>query len=205
MVVTPDGKTAYVFEEPYGVAVVDLVSRTALGFIKVHDARHFVMTPNGRTLYVLTYSFSRTPDPSLTEIDTRTNTTVATIDLHAKSKYPDLAMAPDGKTVYTAFTLSRRGSLRSPVTTTEIIPVDVASNTLRKPIVSGMVPGVLTFGFSDGLTISRDSQTGYLQLTHSVLPIDLRTGAVLSLIPEPAGFETNYLYYLTLSPDDQQL
>ncbi len=110
-------------------------------------------------------------------------------------------MAPDGQTVYAAFTLNEHGNLRSPASTDEIIPLDVASNTVRKPIISGMVEGVLTNGF----TISPDSQTGYLQQTNSVIPVDLRTGAVLTPIPQPATFEANYPYYLTLSPDGQQL
>jgi DNA-binding beta-propeller fold protein YncE len=204
LVTTPDGKAAYVLQQWYGVEAVDLATRTALGFIKVRNARDFLLTPNGKTLYVLGYSFSRTPSMSLTAIDTTTNTTIATIELHTGNVFADLAMAPDGKTVYVVFGLSGRGNLRSPASirsTDEIIPVDVATNTARKPIVSGTVPGFL----SHGLTISPDSQTGYLEQAQSVIPVDLRTRAVLTPIPLPAASEADYFDDLAFSPDGQRL
>jgi DNA-binding beta-propeller fold protein YncE len=212
LVITPDGKEGYVLQPPYGVEAVGLTTRTALGFIKVHDAEHYLLTPNGKTLYVLsyslTYSRSRTSDLSLTAIDTATNTTIATIELHTLGSLgglpASLAMAPDGKTAYVAFGLNVRGNFRSPASiksTAEIIPVDVASNTERKPIVSGRLSGV----FWHGLTISPDSQTGYLQQPHSLIPVDLRTGAVLPSIPVPAAFTASFGNDLPFSPDGQRL
>jgi DNA-binding beta-propeller fold protein YncE len=204
LLTTPDGKAAYVLQPWYGVEAVDLATRTPLGFIKVHDARDFLLTPNGKTLYVLGYSYSRTPSTSLTAIDTTTNTTIATIELHTGNGSADLAMAPDGKTVYVALGLNERGNPRSPASirsTDEIIPVDVASNTEEKPIVSGTISGFLAF--RQGLTISPDSQTGYLQQSHSVIPVDLRTGAMLTPIrlPDVSGVT----YDITFSPDGQRL
>jgi DNA-binding beta-propeller fold protein YncE len=206
LVTTPDGKAAYVLQQGYGVEAVDLATRTALGFIKVHGANDFLVTPNGKTLYVLGYSYGRTPSTSLTAIDTTTNTTIATIALHTGNANGsgNLAMAPDGKTVYVAFGLNERGnprSLASIRSTDEIIPVDVASDTAQKPIVSGTVPGFLAFQHS--LTISPDSQTGYLQQSDSVIPVDLRTGAMLTPIwlPDVAGMT----YDITFSPDGQSL
>jgi hypothetical protein len=211
LMITPDGKAAYVLQPWYGVVAVDLSTRTALGFIKVHDARSYVLTPDGKTLYVLSYSVSsRTSGPSLTAIDTTTNTTIATIGLHtlgSRDVLPgSLAMAPDGKTVYAAFMLSERGNFRSPASvrsTDEIIPVDVASNTQRKPIVSGPAPGVLWYGH--GLTISPDSQTGYLQQSLSVIRVDLRTGAARPSIRPPAAYAPSPYDSLTFSPDSQRL
>lgn len=185
LVITPDGKTAYVLEPPYGVVVVNLATRTPLGFIKVHDAERFVLTPSGTALYVLSNTVSRTmAGSSLTAIDTTTNTTAATIDLRQQDNGPfDLVMAPDGKTVYTAFTFRVRGSFRSPArmrSTYEIVPVDVTSNTEGKPVVSGAVPGEP----AQGLTISPDSHRLYvIQGTdQTVFPVDTRTGTVLQPI-----------------------
>jgi hypothetical protein len=212
LLITPNGNEAYVLQPPYGVEAVGLTTRTALGFIKVHDAEHYLLTPDGKTLYVLsyslTYSRSRTNGLSLTAIDTATNTTTATIELHtlgSRDVLPaSLAMTRDGKTLYVAFGLNVRGNVRSPASirsTDEIIPVDVASNTERTPIVSGRLPGVLW----QGLTISPDSQTGYLQHSHSLIPVDLRTGAVRPSIQLPAAFQANYGNDLTFSPDGQRL
>jgi DNA-binding beta-propeller fold protein YncE len=204
LLTTPDGKAAYVLQPWYGVEAVDLATRTALGFIKVHDARDFLLTPNGKTLYVLGYSYSRTPTPSLTAIDTTTNTTIATIELHKGSGSADLAMAPDGKTVYVAFGFNERGNPRSPASirsTDEIIPVDVASNAEEKPIVSGTISGFLAF--QQGLTISPDSRTGYLHQSNAVIPVDLRAGTVLTPIRLPDVSVTTY--DITFSPDGQRL
>jgi DNA-binding beta-propeller fold protein YncE len=214
LLITPDGNGAYILQPPYGVEAVGLTTRTALGFIKVHDAEHYLLTPDGKTLYVLSYplsySRSRTSGPSLTAIDTTTNTTIATIELHGLRSLGalpgSLAMAPDGKTVYTTFELSARGNFRSPASmrsTDEIIPVDVAGNTQRRPIVSGPAPGVLWYG--QGLTISPDSQTGYLHQTLSVIPVDLRTGAVRPSIRLPAAYTASLYDSLTFSPDSQRL
>jgi DNA-binding beta-propeller fold protein YncE len=202
-VTTPDGKKAYVLEPPYGVAAVDLATRTALGFIKVHYAESFALTPNGKTLYVLGAA-TETTGAFLTAIDTATNMTIATIELHGPeirevSYLGSLTMAPDGETVYVALALDPRGNVHSFRSTDEIIPVDVASNTERTPIVSGAVSGVLWHG----LTISPDSQTGYLNQTQSLIPVNLRTGALSAPIPLPSALQAGY--DLTFSPDGQLL
>jgi DNA-binding beta-propeller fold protein YncE len=206
-VTTPDGKAAYVLEPPYGVVAVGLTTRTVLGFIKIHDARSFALTPSGKTLYVLSAPANmRGPGPVLTAIDTATNTTIATIKLHAPGGIrsaelvlpQSLTMAPDGKTVYAAFD-DVRGTVAHVRATGEIIPVDVASNTERTPIVSGAVSGVVW----KGLTISPDSQTGYVQRSQSLIPVDLHTGAVRASIPVPDLLGGTY--ELTFSPDGQRL
>jgi len=209
VVTTPNGKDAYVLQQPYGVVAVGLTTRTVLGFIKIHDARSFALTPNGKTLYVLGASaITPGPAPVLTAIDTATNTTIATIKLHARGgiRAPglvlptSLTMAPDGKTVYTVFQ-NFSGTVAHPRPTHIIIPVDVASSTERTPIVSRTGSG----GLWGGLMISPDSQTGYLQLTQSLIPVDLRTGAVRASIPLRSLIQTGYEYELTYSPDGQRL
>jgi DNA-binding beta-propeller fold protein YncE len=202
-VTTPNGKAAYVLEPPYGVVAVDLANRTALGFIKVRDAYDFALTPNGKTLYVIG-STTDTTGPVLTAIDTATNTTITAIKLQAPqvvglSASFTLAMAPNGKTVYAAFAFNVRGNVHSVRSRDEIIPVNVASNTAQKPIVSGTVSGVLR----QGLTVSPDSQMGYLQQTQSLIPVNLSTGAVRAPMPLPAALQHDY--GLTFSPDGQRL
>jgi len=205
VVTTANGKAAYVLQPPYGVVVVGLTTRTVLGFIKIHDARSFALTPNGKTLYVLSSSAVSTgTGPVLTAIDTAANTIIATIELHAPGGISgfvlprSLAMAPDGKTVYTAFD-NVRGTVAHPRSTDVIIPVDVASNTERTPIVSGTGSGFLW----NGLAISPDSQTGYLQQAQSLIPVDLHTGAVRG--PIPVSHLLGGTYEVTFSPDSHRL
>ena len=49
---TPGGRTAYVLEPPYGVAVVNLAAAKLARFIKIPEASAFALTPDGATLYV---------------------------------------------------------------------------------------------------------------------------------------------------------
>jgi DNA-binding beta-propeller fold protein YncE len=120
-----------------GVVVLDLASRTALGFIKVHDARRFVLTPDGKTLYVLTNSFSRTPELSLTAIDTRTTasaTVLQPIGLGPPRWSPwGGVFAPGGKTLYIlSYDMSNRTGR---YLAARMTPVDPATGTVGKPIV----------------------------------------------------------------------
>jgi DNA-binding beta-propeller fold protein YncE len=211
LVTTPNRKAAYVLEPPYGVVAVDLANRTALGLIKVHGADGFALTPDGKTLYILgtggtgPVTTRSSAGLVLTAIDTATNATIATVALTGpdlrRGWYvqlePSVAMAPDGKTVYVGFELLDARSNRSKA---EIVPVDVASNTERTPIDAGQVDAGQGSG---GLTISPDSQTGYLQAAGSVIAVDLRTGATLHSIPLPAGLQNGY--DLALSPDGRRL
>jgi len=200
LVMTPGGKAAYVLEPPYGVVAVDLTTRTALGLIKIHDADSFVLTPDGKTLYVLG---SVATGPALTAISTATNTISTTIalrsPLHGWFAGPQsLVMAPDGKTVYASMqAINPRTSRQAGV----ILPVDLANGSERKPIE-------LARSGSPVLTISPDGRWGYLaEATQStkaqpdgvqqIAPVDLRTRAVLPWIPLPANQNG---YELTLSP-----
>ena len=230
LVMTPDGKAAYVLEPPYGVVAVDLATRSALGLIKVHNASSFALTPNGKTLYVLSVTTSTaasTGVPVLTAIDTATNAIAGTLtltgpDLHSRCPstghgsgpnsmclprgwhvmQQSVTVAPDGKTVYVTYeSVNNRTSRKSGF----IIPVGVASNSELKPIaVSGSAASVWTGNALD-FAINPDSQTGYLAGLRSVYPIDLRTGAVLPSVPVPASHNLDFGYDLTPSPDGQRL
>jgi hypothetical protein len=227
LVMTPNGKAAYVLEPPYGVVAVDLATRTALGLIKVPNASSFALTPNGKTLYVLgatTSTAASTGGPVLTAIDTATNATVGTLtltgpDLHSPCPstghgsgpssmclprgwhviQKSVTMAPDGKTVYVTYeSINDRTSQE----TGFIVGVDVASNSELKPIAVN-ARDVWT-GDALDFVISPDSQTGYLGAIHSVVPVDLRTGATLPSIPL-SGSNLDFGWTAAVSPDGAML
>lgn len=206
LVMTPNGRAAYVLQSRYGVVAVDLATRTALGLIKIHDAASFALTPDGKTLYVLG---SPATGPTLTAISTATNTTIATIVLHSPLRGwfdgpQSLVIAPDGKTAYASMAAI---DVRTRRQAAVIMPVDLATSTERKPIELTQGGAALV------LTISPDSQTGYLSETtqsteaqpngeQRITPVDLRAGAVLPSRPLPANQDG---YDLTLSPDGTTL
>ena len=212
LVMTPDGKAAYVLEPFYGVVAVDLATRAALGLIKIPGARSFALTPDGKTLYVLA---TVGKGLTLTAIGTATNTTIATVALHGPAlpaptqSHPagwyvgqsTLTMAPNGKTVYVSYQSVRVTSAATSTTrwSGSIIAVDVASDTELKPIDMGPVPGRVAQEF----LISPGSQTGYLTDSNLstqaqwVSPVDLRTDTVLPSIALPAAQNG---YQLSLSP-----
>jgi DNA-binding beta-propeller fold protein YncE len=217
LLTTPNGKAAWVLEPPYGVVAVDLENRTALGLIKVHGADGFALTPNGKTLYVLGTS-GKGPVTTmsstglvLTAIDTATNATIGTLTLTGpdlgrgwRVSQNSITMAPGGKTVYVTYESASDATSHVSRTSGSIIGVDVASNTELKPISVGRSAGSVWTGDPLDFAISPDSQTGYLAGIHSVVPVDLRTGATLPSITLPAS-DLDFGYDLMLSPDGQKL
>jgi DNA-binding beta-propeller fold protein YncE len=171
IVITPDGKTAYVMEVGVGVIPVSLASRHPGKLIRV-AATQLVMTPDGRTLYVLGDSGGVVP------IRTATDTALPPIPADTSSRdSPDMEMSPTGKTVYVL-----SGSPAS--NSGQLTPISTATNTAQQPIT---VPGSVM-----ALAISPDGQTAYVTAyTHHayvLLPIDLATRTVLAPIRLPAQF-----------------
>ena len=214
LVMTPNGRAAYVLEPLYGVVAVDLSTRTALGLIKIPGARSFVLTPDGKALYVLARVGRGL---TLTEIDTATNTTIATDPLHGRPARADAdpAWPVGGRPEHSHDGSGRQDRLR-------LVPIGqdhVCGRAYQVERVNhrchrsqqhgaeadryGPGPGPDRPGFA----ISPGSRTGYLTDSNSsaaqwVSPVDLRTGTVLPSIPLPAN-QTGY--DLTLSPDGTTL
>jgi YVTN family beta-propeller protein len=187
MVITPDGRTIYVLEAPYGVAVVNVASNTAAGFIKIRDAEGFVITPDGKTLYV-----SNTGGSMVTPVDTRTNSVLRAVRTGLTGSGPGrITMAPDGKTLYV---LGERGPLNSR-RSTAIVPIRTSTNKALPPIVSTSY---------SPMTISPDSKMAYQAADDGVLPVNLIAHTVGKVI-KLSGVPYLGYYSLAISPDSRTL
>jgi YVTN family beta-propeller protein len=151
IVITPDGKTAYVLNLAEGesgkgsVTPINTATNTAGKPIPMKHAAFplaanlMVITPDGQTIYAAGLT-------TLTPIDTATNTALPAIRV-APPHGLDTAVAitPDGRTVYVDgdFGLSNRGF---------IVPVSTATGAVGKPILVDGQPGVMAFT-PDGKTL----------------------------------------------------
>ena len=171
IVVTPDGRTAYVMEVGVGVIPVSLASGHRGKLIRI-AATQLVVTRDGGTLYVLGNSHDVVP------IRTATNTELPSIPVStSRDEWSDMVVSPVGATLYVlSGSPTRDGG--------QLTPISTATNTAQHPIT---VPGVVM-----GLAISPDGQTAYVtadtQRGYVLLPIDLATRTVLTPIRLPAQF-----------------
>jgi DNA-binding beta-propeller fold protein YncE len=188
MVMTPDGRTAYLLEPPYGVAVLNLVADKPGRFIKVPDAFSFALTPDGSTLYVANQDGSR-----VTPVATATGRPQRPIALQPRS-WPYLAMSPDGRTVYVTGTPTGPGWA-----TTESImtPISTRTDSAGKPI------RLRRFSAAAPITISPDGRTAYLSDDGSVVPVSLRTGTVGKALQLPSSPPSPY--QVAVSPDTRMI
>ncbi len=165
--ITPDGRTAYVLDIPPGLAPVNLVTRTALRPIRISNA--LGLGRNGDR--------ARRQDglcldgDTVVPIRTATGSALRPIRLGAGYRAMNITITPDGRIAY----ITSYGSA-------EVIPVDLATNTVLKPIVLRDLPG----GGAFGIAITPDGRTGYVVSEGSaVIPVDLATGTPLRPIRLP--------------------
>lgn len=184
MVMTADGRTGYVLEAPYGVAVVNLAASRAAGFIKIHGAQGFAITPDGKTLYVTSLDGS-----TVTPVDTQSNTVLRAIRTGLNRMVAYITIAPDGKTAYVT---GARGQPAHP-SSGVIVPIRTATNTALPPITSTV---------DEPMTISPDSKTGYLPAYDGVMPVNLITDTEGKLIKLPMS---QFGYQLVISPSGRTL
>jgi DNA-binding beta-propeller fold protein YncE len=170
---TPNGRLGYALQPPFGVAVVNLATRSPLGFIEVPHAQQFVMMPDGRTVYVLGISGKHV---ALTPIATATSTTLQPIAVGSSNGLdPDaairfyLAVGPGGRTVYVDLPIVGSDAW------TKIVPVNTATNTARAPIIV-RTP-------AQGVFLAANGKTAYTAAINGFIPIDLGTGRLLRAIP----------------------
>jgi hypothetical protein len=197
MVVSPDGRTGYLIEPPYGVAVVDFARRQLAGFVKVRGAWNFALTPNGKTLYVVSWSGTVTP------VDTTSLTTLRPISTPGYPGDPDpagrpygpngptvpsIAVTPDGRTAYVVGVKAGASDVLTPIST--------ATNRALAPIR-------LPDGRWDAsMSFSPDGRTGYLTGTE-VTAINLTAGAVSWTAKLPVIWLP--MSQITMSPDGSTL
>jgi YVTN family beta-propeller protein len=171
MAITPDGRTLYVAnEEPGTVTPVSTATNTAGKNIKSGlDPLAIVITPDGKTAYVLNLAQGVPGKGSVTPISTTTNTAGKPIPLkHAAFPLALnlMVISPDGKTLYAA------GN-------TTLTPVDTATNTALPAIQ--VAP---RHGIDEAVAITPDGRTVYVagQFGGSsrgfIVPVAAATGAV---------------------------
>ena len=191
ILITPNGKSAYVYEDFQGVVPVNLVKHTQLKFIKVPQASAVAMTPNGKTVYVVTAGGNTAGKiDTVTPIRTATNTVLKPIKLTTVSFGPGIVIAPDGRAAYVT-DLGGPGQATGTVT-----PIDLATGTPLAPI---KLPAGALSNSSD-LVITPDSRTGYVGGADGVTPIDLQTDTVQKLIKLPPTI-MRFSYRVTITPD----
>jgi len=197
IVITPDGKTAYVATSgsPATVTPINLATNTAGPAITIDKfVGDIVITPDSRTAYVATtgrFGTSNTVIP----INTVTNTKGPAIPL---SKGPgQMAITPNGATLYV--TLHKA--------TGSVVPISTATNTVGTPIPAGIKPSLIA--------ISPDGTKAYvLSETHntfkkiyltSLRSITIATGAVSKQILVKRSSEPNYVTAMVFIPSGKTL
>lgn len=177
ILLTPNGKTAYVTDDRSGVVVpVNLATRKVEKPTRVvGEILAMAVTPNGRTVYVLSSNF-------VTPISTATNTAGTPIRLGTQPT--DIAITPGGRTAYVAMgssvvlistvtntvlksirfpkltvssiTITPNGKIAYASMNGQVVPIRTATSTALRPIRFGR--GALP----DQVAITPDGKTGYV-------------------------------------------
>jgi hyaluronoglucosaminidase len=163
IVITPDGKTAYV-AAAFTVVPIQLAHRRAGQPIRLGNHMSMqasvVMTPDGRKLYVLTSSDLAPLPGDVIPVDTTTGKAGRPITRAGAASA--IAMAPDGKAVYAGSTIGE-----DPASAGVVIPISTSTNKVSKPIKVGR-PGPLA-GVSS-LAVTPDGEKIYVAAQHRRLP-----------------------------------
>jgi len=170
IVITPNGKTAYVSNGGNGAAPgntvtpIDTATNTALKAIKVGSgADAIAITPNGKTAYVVN-GFSGTVTP----ISTATNTAGKAIKVAQATDIlngpSSIAITPNGKTAYVSIPSM---SIRTGQTADTVTPIRTATNTALSAIKVGYYP--------HAIAITPDGKTAYVLACGHMVPINTAT------------------------------
>ena len=161
--------TAYVTGNTGSLVPID-TSIDALGKrIRIpQSGEEIAVTRDGRTAWILTAPKSVL---SVTPIDLSTGTVGRSIPVGTKESASNLAVSPDGRTVYvlsfvTTGLVTGAGS---------VTPIDVKTRTAGPPIPVGWQPAAIV--------VTPDGRTVYVGNTGSVTPIDARTRTAGAPIP----------------------
>jgi len=132
IVITPNGKTAYISDPSTAAQITPIATATNTALKPIKAGGYpgtMAITPNGRTLYVLTYS-------GVTPIQTATNTAGKVIPL--KGALSHIAITPNGRTAYIVNDVFEPGN-----TPGTVIPLQIATGTPGRPIPVGIGPGAI--------------------------------------------------------------
>jgi glucose/arabinose dehydrogenase len=162
IVITPDGKTAYVTTRS-GVTPISTAANTPGKPIRVRGANMFgeniAITPDGNTVYVTAVS-------GITPISTATGTPgkpIHGVQLgFVNFQTGSIAITPDGKTAYV-------------ITVTGVTPISTATNTSGTPIQIAAVQDETPIGGLRQIVITPDGKTAYVTTGSGVTPISTAT------------------------------
>lgn len=156
--ITPDGKRVYV-PNGSGTVVIDTATNSVVTTISQNDAVDVAISPDGSRAYILSFN-------NLAVVDTATNTVVQTIGVSsdlALFPVPNLAITPDGGSVYVSGELIAR-----------VQAISTASNSV---VATVPIPGTFVVF---GLAVSPDGSRVYVSGTtaNSVSIIDTATNTL---------------------------
>jgi len=172
---TPDGRFAYVTgHNP--VSVFDTATGAVVDTIPIRDGPvETAMSPDGSRVYLSLYN-----SKALKVVDTASNSVTATFEPGGDGMGGELAVAPDGQSVY----LCRWDGLRV---------LDATTGAVRATVPAGSEP--------HNVVVSSDGQRAYVTTytdTAQIAVIDLASGAVTASIPGGGLFAD-----LAISPDNR--
>jgi len=183
ILITPNGRTAYVLDAGTGLIPINLSTHRPLPEIRVRGAGGAAMMPSGKTIYV-------TADGGIVPVDLSTGTALKPIVI------PKLMMlnsgpviTPNGATMYYAF--SSRANSHQPYHIFGVLPVSTATNTALRPIT-------LRNFFGTQFAFAADGATLYTASNDAVQPVDTATNKPLKRIRLPS---TSDSYIVAGSPD----
>ena len=171
--IAPDGKTAYITHPLDQVTPVNTADGTEGTPIRVvRGPGYIAFTPDSRTAYVTSDGNPPAVAPAVTPISTATNTPGEPIPIgvsgRAGASYSpvQIAMSPDGKTVYLDSWLSGQDA---------ILPISTATNTAGKRIRIGAGPAGNWLHPQSYLVFTPGGKTAYVAGLHSVVPVSVAT------------------------------
>ncbi len=189
MVVTPDGRRAYVSNTPSSgapsgaVSVIDLEAEDEVARIPMVEPDGLAMSPDGRRVYVTGGS----PDGGVSVVDTTVDRVVATIPVPAPR---GVDVTPDGRRLVVT-------------TVTGVALVDTTSNTVAATLPLTRAADVVVS--PDGLRayVAHSDDTSIPRDTDSVYVIDATRAAVLGVVP--VANTSLSLGNLSITPDGRQV
>jgi DNA-binding beta-propeller fold protein YncE len=199
MAITPDGRTLFttvtdtVTQASLALAMVDLRTGREVGRVQVPGGvEQFVMTRDGRTLYVLS------GDSALYPVDVATGRVETAIPApdYMLEAVVSMVLSPDGATLWIA--TNEDGPDGSDVLSGAVTPVSLRTGAAGNPVKLGWMPVSLAIT-PDGRTLyaAIDGMSGIGQLARNgVDVIDTATGQLRATL----GWQAAPLY-LQMTPD----
>ncbi|MBO0832026.1 MAG: hypothetical protein J2P29_08665 [Actinobacteria bacterium] len=176
MLVSPDGRSAYILEEPGGndqnfggIIFFSLMTHRVTEFVKDTSAFQFALTPDGKALYVVDWSGSM-----VTPIDTATAKALPPIRTGVTGMSSGIAIAPNGRTAFVLTVSPATGGGSGFVT-----PIGTASNKALPSTNLGPISDAESgWGNTTQIQVSPDSRTVVIASDNEVAAMNAASGRV---------------------------